>query len=116
LSDHRLERARPDLVARIDDRYSDNPSRCTHNTDILPMTAVLTVEREAASFNDIDKFSKRAFQAWHAIGNPIGSVLSEMTERKSRNPHESRTKKGALRLSNWLRVGSGSSMARSTYM
>lgn len=97
---HRLERTRPDLVARIDKRYSDNASLCPHNTDVLPMTAVLTVEREAVSFNDIDKFSKRTFQTWHAIGNPIGSALSEITERKSLTPHESLTEKGAFRLSN----------------
>jgi hypothetical protein len=107
-------RARPDLVTWIDDRCRDDTSLCSHNPHILPMTAVLTVEREAVSFNDLDKFSKRAFQAWHAIGNPIGSVLSEMTDRKSLTPHESRTKKGAFRLSNCVRVGSGSSMACST--
>jgi hypothetical protein len=99
LSDHGLESTRPDLVTWIDDRYRDDASLCSHHPDVLPMTAVLTVEREAMSFDDPDKFSKRAFQAWHAIGNPIGSVLSETADRKSLTPHESLTKSGAFRLS-----------------
>src|SRR5258705_10785959 len=83
------------------------------------MTSFLAVEFETIGLKDFDEFLESAFQAWHWAANPIGPSCParlKTVERNNRNAHINLTKNGALRFSNCDRVGSGASMARSTYI
>jgi hypothetical protein len=97
----------------------NNVGHITNDTFVLTMTSFLAVEFETIGLEDFDEFLESAFQAWHGAANPIGPSCParlKTVERNNRSAHINLTKNGALRFSNCDRVGSGASMARSTYI